>query len=359
MGKGTTVSPAPRDAWSAVCASDPDTMPSQTPQWVDAMCDGSPWRDASRLYVTADGRRVVFPLVRRNGGPLASVASPRRGWGYGGIVADGGVTPQDIAIVSDDAAQWDALTLCVRPNPLHAHLWQTFVPEMHRVPGESYVVELDGGPEAVGSRFRRSALKGIKTAENSGVRVETATHGQLLPVFFDLTVRARTAWAERNHEPVWLAQTRGRIRDSPAKWTRIAKHLGGDFQVSIAWYEDRPAAACIVLHGRNAHGVRMATDPELSRVGASHLLNWVVLQNACQAGARRFHMGESATPGASEFKRFLGARCYEFDMIQRERIPFSRVGLVVRSVGKKAIGYRDAELPDVSGHEQPPFSQGA
>src|SRR3954454_18678829 len=93
------VSPAPRAGWSAVVASDPDAMPSQTPAWMDAVTERSPWRDASRMYITESGRRVVFPITRVGGrGRFGALASPRRGWGYGGIVADGGVAPCDIAL---------------------------------------------------------------------------------------------------------------------------------------------------------------------------------------------------------------------------------------------------------------------
>lgn len=341
MDEAEVVSVVPRAVWRSVLASDPDAMPSQTPEWVDATCAGSMWQDASRLYLTSDGRRIIFPLTRIGIGSASTVMSPRRGWGYGGIIADGGVTPDDIKIVSDDLKSLDALRFWLRPNPLHAHLWDKFVPEMRRSARAAYVVDLEGGAEAVRSRFRRSANKGIKAAEKNGVRVETATHGRLLPEFFELAVRARAFWAQRQHEPVWLAQMRGRLRDSEAKWSAIGKHLGPDLQVSIAWYRDRPAAAGIVVRGPNAHGTRAAMDPELRDLGASHLLNWVTLQNACDDGLQWFHMGESATPGADEFKEFLGARRYEFDEIDFERIPLSVVKGAVRYSVKRAIGFRE------------------
>jgi lipid II:glycine glycyltransferase (peptidoglycan interpeptide bridge formation enzyme) len=84
-------------------------------------------------------------------------------------------------------------------------------------------------------------------------------------------------------------------------------------------------------------------DPELRHLCAPHLLNWVVLQNACAAGARWFYMGESATQGAAQFKEFLGARRYEYDEIDFERIPFSWPTRVLRAAVKRAVGFRDPE----------------
>jgi hypothetical protein len=348
MGPYRVVSPAPRATWGSVFASDPDVLPSQSPEWTDAVCARSPWRDASRLYVLEDGRRIVFPMTRAGAGRMFScVVSPRRGWGFGGIIADGGVTPCDIALVSEDLARIEALRFRVRPNPLHTEMWDKFVPEFPRVRKVSHVVDLRGGPEAVQARFGRSANKGIATAEKNGVRVETVPGVALLGTFFMLARKSRAFWAQRQHEPVWLARTRGRLRDSESKWHRIAESLGPQFEVSVAWQEDRPVAAGIVLHGPNAHGSRAAWDPELRKICAPHLLNWVVLQNACAKGARSFHMGESATVGAAQFKEFLGARRVEYDEIDYERVPISRANNLVRSAVKRVVRFEDSSDPSV------------
>jgi hypothetical protein len=354
MGVIQVLSPAPRAAWNAVVASDPDAMPSQTPEWMDAMTERSPWCDASRLYITESGRRVVFPMTRVGGrGRFGALVSPRRGWGYGGIIADGGVTPFDIALVGEDFSHIPELRFRLRPNPLQSEMWNNFVPEIARVRKASHIVDLDGGADAVRGRFRRSANKGIATAEKKGVCVETHVGSALLPVFFMLARKSRSYWAERQHEPAWLAQTRGHFRDSEAKWQRIARCLGPEFQVTVAWHDRRPAAAAIVVSGPNPHGMRLAMDPELRHLGAPHLLNWVVLQNACAAGARWFYMGESATPGVAQFKEFLGARRYEYDEIDFERIPFSWLNRVMRAAVKRAVGFREPENSAATPSTQP------
>ena len=84
--------PAPREIWSAVVGADPEALPSQTPEWVDAL--PTEWVDVSRLYTTVDGRNVVVAMVRnRRWRHLVHIAgSYPRGLGYGGVVAEGGVT---------------------------------------------------------------------------------------------------------------------------------------------------------------------------------------------------------------------------------------------------------------------------
>jgi hypothetical protein len=329
-----------------VLASDPDALPSLSPEWIDAVCAGSPWRDASRLYVLHHGRRIVFPMTcagvdRR----LRMIVSPRRGWGFGGIIADGGVTKRDIAVVAADLARTDAVRLRIRPNPLHTEMWDAFAPELPRVRKVAHVVDLSGGPEAVRSGFHRSATKGITTAEKNGVRIETVPGAELLGAFFTLAHKSREFAAERQHEPVWLAQMRGRLRDSEKKWDRIARSLGSRLEVSVAWYGERPAAAGIVVCGPNAHGMRAAMDPELRRIGAPHLLNWVVLQNACKEGAHWFHMGESATAGVERFKESFGARRVEYAEIEYERLPFSRADNLLRSAVKRIIRFEQGSDP--------------
>jgi lipid II:glycine glycyltransferase (peptidoglycan interpeptide bridge formation enzyme) len=224
-------------------------------------------------------------------------------------------------------------------------MWEKFVPEMCRTRKEVHILDLTGGEEAVFDKLHKSAKKGIKTAERCGVRIESESGDQLLGIFFELTYAARAQWAGQQHEPVWLAQLRGRFRDSERKWTNVANHIGPNLRVYVAWCNDRPAAAGIVLQGHNVHGARAAMDREVAnRSGATHALNWAVIKDACASGARSFHMGESATKGAADFKRFLGADCVAFDEIDYERFPVSRANRATRSLVKKVVGFKGDEV---------------
>ena len=106
-GPVRVTTPAPRDAWREIARADPSTGPSQIPEWLECACASEGWIDASRLYETREGRRMVVPLVRRpavrySGLParLDIYASMPHGWSVGGILAPGGVTVEDIEAVA-------------------------------------------------------------------------------------------------------------------------------------------------------------------------------------------------------------------------------------------------------------------
>ena len=90
------VSPAPRAAWREVLHADPTALPSQTPQWTDWLCRTRGYRDASRLYEFAGGRRLLLPLLARGTAGALSEESMPHGAGYGGpLVAGGRPTPEE------------------------------------------------------------------------------------------------------------------------------------------------------------------------------------------------------------------------------------------------------------------------
>ncbi len=85
------VSPAPRLEWLDVLEADADALVTQTPEWLDSMCASGPYEDASRLYYTTSGHRLVLPMVRVRHlpKPVAIEASFPASWGMGGLLAEG------------------------------------------------------------------------------------------------------------------------------------------------------------------------------------------------------------------------------------------------------------------------------
>ena len=66
---------------------------------------GSRWRDASRLYELPGGRQLVLMAARRSVPGLPAVeASWPHGWGTGGVLAPGGVRPDEVDLVCADIA---------------------------------------------------------------------------------------------------------------------------------------------------------------------------------------------------------------------------------------------------------------
>ena len=235
-----------RQDWQSVYQSDPDAMPSQCPEWADALTCTGRWRVATRMFVTPESRRIVLPLARVGFPGVAGEMSMARHWGYGGLLAEGGVTADDVAFVVRHLTMSGLAYFRIRPNPLQAPLWRDVAPAMRRVERTSQLIDLRGGVDAMKARFGSSAWTGIKRAVKAGVRIETASSGKLLPEFFSLAHKERRHWATRQHEPQWLAQMRYRMVDGESKWQRVASHLGERFRVTIAWHGEKPAAAGIV-----------------------------------------------------------------------------------------------------------------
>jgi CelD/BcsL family acetyltransferase involved in cellulose biosynthesis len=339
------VSPAPRADWLAARADDPDALPTQSPAWLDAVCASGTWADASRLYRAADGRRVVLPMARRRlAGPVGVEASQPTHWGFGGIVADGGVTPADVDLVVRDLGSRRVAWQGIRPNPLHGRLYAERIPQHGVVIDRcAHVLDLAGGDEVVWKGFANSRRRAIRKAEKSAVEVELDTSGRLLPEFFELYAQNEARWAEQQHEPALLAKFRTRFRDTIGKWQAIARHLDGGCHQYLARLDGRPIASIIVLFGGNAHYTRGAMDKDLAGpVRANDLLMWHAIQDACAAGAPMFHLGESGrSPSLSEYKERFGARPHDYPELRIERIPVTAVDRAARSVVKRAIGFRE------------------
>jgi lipid II:glycine glycyltransferase (peptidoglycan interpeptide bridge formation enzyme) len=263
-------------------------------------------------------------------------------------VAEGGVTAPLLRALMDDLAGLSALRVHLRPNPLHAPLWSAATADRHRVdtkPARAQVLDLSGGFETVWrERFRSETRTSVRKAERLGVQVQTDTAGRLLPVFHHLLQTSVDRWADQQHEPRALARLRLTHRDPLDKLEAIAAHLGDACRTSVAWYDGRPVAGVIVLRGRNAHFTRAAMDKDLAGpTRASTLLQKVAIEDACAAGCRWYHMGESsAGSGVSDFKQRLGAVAHEYAEYFVEPVPFLAMDRAARTVVKRMIGFRDA-----------------
>ena len=339
-----------RDQWRQLLEVDRDALPTQSPEWIDSLCANREYREASRLYEMPDGRRAILPLVRRAGvlGRLAGLESMPKSWGFGGLIASDGVTPDMAGAVLDDLSGPLMCRVRLRPNPMHGSVWAQAVTghrSISEVACRAHVLDLAGGFDVVWrERFRPTTRTKVRRAERLGVVVHTDTSGELVGVFHDLLVRSFDRWADQQHEPRWLARLRGRRRDPVEKFQTLAARLGERCRISVAWYEGRPAAAMLVLRNAHvAHYTRGAMDkPLAARSFANYLLHKTAIEEACNSGCRLYHMGESgASVGLSQFKAHFGASCHPYAEYRIERVPVSRVDGIVRTTVKRAIGFRD------------------
>jgi Acetyltransferase (GNAT) domain len=340
------ISPAPRDAWQDVYDSDPNALPYQAPGWVDLLCSLGRYEDASRLYELPAGRLAVLPLVRqRLIGGIGREASFPPAWGMGGVVASGGLCEADVAATFADLTSRRVVRISLRPNPLTGPLWEAVRPRnVTKVPRLAHVLDLEGGFEEIWRRrFTGSARTAVRKAERSGLRVERDTSGRLLPVHYELFERSLERWAAQQHEPRALARWRGHRRDPLAKLVAMARWLGDGCRLWVAWLDGRPAASILVVHDRNANYTRGAMDKDLAGpTRANYLLHRLAIEDACAAGCRYYHMGETGeSKSLAQFKTRFGAQPYPYAEYHLEVIPFTAIDTTLRSAVKRMIGFTD------------------
>ena len=338
------VTPAPRDAWAQLAAADPDVLVTQTPAWTDCLCAVTGARDVSRLYDFGSGRRLVLPLVRPRRRPGFEASFPPA-WGFGGLVGPAART-EEVSAVLTDLRSSGVLSVRVRPNPLHHRVWAAARP-----PGvtvlrrRAHVVDLEQGFDAVWKHgFSSRARNHVRRAERAGVTVELDTDGHRVPVFYELFLSSVERWARRQHEPAALARARARRRDPPGKLRHLLADLGGAARLWLAWSADgRPAAAILVLQTANAHYTRGAIDAEVAGpTRAAYLLHRLAIEDACRAGCRTYHMGETGfSPSLAQFKEAVGGRPREYAEYVAEAVPVTAIDRAVRTAVKRVLRIRD------------------
>lgn len=341
------VAPAAPPLWHQLARSDSEALACQTPAWVAALCRGGDYEDASRGYEFDDGLRAVLPLVRRRGPwprALAPLASMPNAWGMGGLLADRPLGHAHVAAVARDLSGLHALRTTVRPNPLHAELWGT-PPGAIAIARRAHVLDLAGGPDEVWkNRFRSAARRGVRKAEKAGLQIECGNSDRLIDAFHRLLGVSIERWADLQNEPHALARWRGRRRDPRAKFAHLADTLGDALRIWVAFRDGEPAAALVVLIGRDASYTRGAMDKELAGpVAANDLLHWLAIIDACDAGCARYHMGETGQSTAlARYKEKLGARPHDYAELRFERLPLTRADATARRVVKRVLRFRDA-----------------
>jgi len=340
------LSPAPRDAWNELVEADPQVLVSQTPRWTDIVCGITGAQDVSRLYEFGDGARLVLPLVRSPRRPYAFEASFPAAWGFGGLI---GAQPraEQVRAVVQELQSRSVVRTRVRPNPLSGAVWNAATPgAMSRIARRAHVLDLqDGFDEVWRHRFSKGARNGVRRAGRMGVDVELDTTGRLGQVFHTLYERSVERWAKRQHEPLQLARWRARRREPLEKFTELPRRLGSAGRLWVAWTDGRPAAAIFVLQDANAHYTRGAMDEELAGpTRANYLLQSIAIEDACRAGCRWYHMGDSGlSRGLAQFKEAFGAIPVDYSEYLLEQLPVNRLDNGARTLAKRVLRFRDDE----------------
>jgi hypothetical protein len=342
------LSPAPREVWNEVARTDPDVLVTQTPEWLDSICEYVNCRDASILYETSDGRQLIMPMVRhdRLAGGLRTQWSMPHSWGTGGIIGTGGVQAEDISAVVSYLAAQPVMQTCIWPNPLLGKTWASapMPGRVIKVPRFAHVLDLEGGWDKVWTkRFNSMARRNVRKAEQSQLSVECDATGKLAPIFYGLYRRSVDRWAGQQHEPRLLAHWRATRRDPLRKIQHIARAAGGACCIWVASLEGQPVASIIVLKGKNADYILGAMDKELAApTRANALLHRLAIEDACNSGCRYYHMGESGfSAPLANFKSSFGAMGYSYAEYRVEHLPITRFDNYLRGAVKRLLRFKD------------------
>ncbi|MDV5146434.1 GNAT family N-acetyltransferase [Streptomyces sp. SBC-4] len=349
-GPVRVTSPAPRDVWWRLAEEDGTTLVTQTPAWLDCVCDTGPYEDASRLYVFEGGRRVLVPLVRRRGlpGRLTSEESLPSLWGIGGPLASPGAPDAEEArVVFRDLARRPALRVGVRFGPDVDPVWPSAAPPDFAAEGlTTHVLDLSGGFGTVWDhRFRQRARRDARRGERSAVEVEIDREGRLVGEFYGLYETSMQRWARQQHEPWAVARLR-RSRAFPRRYLEaVADRFGASCAVYLARVDGEPAAGAVVVsYGGSAKYWRGAMDKELAHpVRATFLLQRLAIEDACAEGRGFYVMGDSrAGSSLARFKEGFGAEGRPSLRYRRERLPLTEGDRLVKAAAKRLLRFRDA-----------------
>ncbi len=329
-------SPAPRDVWARVYASDPNAVPTQSPEWLDCLCATRGRVDASRAYELPDGRTAVLPLAgRRWAGVRVAEESWPYGWVYGGALVEGGeLTAADAQVVLSDLARRPVVRVGVVPMPLTGRAWSDAADALDRpvvrVPYLSQSLELDGGFDVVFSkRIRRDTRRLIRRAREAGLDVVEYRGDDAdaaVDVFAGLYAQSNDRWATAMGRPLALARLHARLQDRAGQLRVAARALGARCRMWTAHLHGEPVAVLAVIQeGRHSFAWLSAMDTERGReTPAGHLLMSLAVEGACAEGASWFHFGESAPgSGVERFKAGFGAHPVEYEALVLERLPLT------------------------------------
>jgi hypothetical protein len=355
--------PVPAGTWAAIAAADPTTTPFQTPAWRDVVHRVSGWQDASRLYETPDGRQLVLMLARRGVGPLAVAASWPAGWGAGGMLAPGGVRPEEAALVWADLAGGGAVSVSVRPGFEAAGAWagcacDTAGGRAFAIPRAVHVAHFGGESfdeyweRRVSARHRRAMRTSRRHADEAGVEISSGNSPELVDALYEVYLRWIDWRAAQRKVPRPLARWQARRVEPHRKFAAAAAALGEDCRIWVARWQGRPVGATVSLYaGESAIGWRAFTDRSIpTRFRLFEIMLTEALRHACESGCRYLEMGESVgrTDLASVKARF-GCEEHGFAEYCAERVPLTAGRMAFQRLRRRGEAWVTARGGTASG----------
>ena len=161
-----------------------------------------------------------------------------------------------------------------------------------------HVLSLEGGEAALFAGLDGAVRRGIRKAEQSGVRVEFAKTEEAIRIFYGLHCRTR-----RKHG----------LPPQPIEFfENIARHVlkAGRGFVAIARREKQPLAAAVFFHeGHSALYKFGASDIAFQQLRPNNLVMWEAIKRCAANGFAQLHFGRTSlyNDGLRHFKLGFGA----------------------------------------------------
>jgi hypothetical protein len=338
-------------------------MPFQTPAWRDCVRAGSGWQDASRLYETAGGRQLVLMMARRRVAPgLAVAASWPAGWGSGGVLAPGGLRPEDAALVGDDLASGRAVSVSVRPGFAAAAAWSRWGGHAFTIPRAVHVAHFTGSFDdfwagCVAAKSRSNVRNAWRHIERAGIVITDGNSPEMVRGFYDVYLRWIDWRARQRKVPEFLARRQAHRAEPYRKFSAVAGALGEGCRIWVAWWEGRPVATTMSLYaGDAAVSWRAYADRSVpARLRLADVLLVEALRFARESGCRYVELGESGgRADLVEVKTRFGGQEHRFAEYCFERVPLTPGRMAFQRFRRHAEDW----VTSRGGKVDPPVPQG-
>lgn len=162
----------------------------------------------------------------------------------------------------------------------------------------SHIIALEGEPEALFKRLGSSLRRGIRKAQEEGLKIEFANGPEAISLYYSLHCRTR-----RKHgvppQPIGF-------------FNNIGRHIlgAGKGFVGITRFQGTPVAAAVYFHqGLQAFYKFGASDYRFQHLRPNNLLMWEAMKHCALLGCTSLHLGRTSlvNEGLRRFKQSFGA----------------------------------------------------
>ncbi|WP_251961523.1 lipid II:glycine glycyltransferase FemX [Salinibacter ruber] len=255
--------------------------------------------------VTESGVRMVLPLLKTGEaakGMMENLMSTYAGC-YGGIIADGEVSKEDLASLYDKVQSWDVASLRVNGNPLWSEYdYPVVLPEEEVEDDFTQILQLEDKTfEDVKSGFTDGHRSGMHKGERMGVTVREADSIEDYKAYFGAYEDCLRRWENPSSEYPWVLFENGyqMAQDNP-------EHI----RLWLAEVEDEViAGAWFFYWNQHVDYWHAASYEEYFDYRPNNVLLPRVMEDALERGYSYYDFNPSGGhTGVARFKKHFGAK---------------------------------------------------